>query len=401
MVTNEDYQKHYLSIDDQRADMEDALSAAFGGNAILFVGSGMGEDDLLRPLRQFVGDHVPRSRRLAIAIVPADKKGGDRAVDLEKLRSLQRYGVYTIHTGNAGFERGEPKPSKGVSVRWLSRVAELRRRLDDVLNPKRSGTVETCCRAVTKWMSTAFKAATLAVPTSLEGVRISDYPALDLRHELVLFNTVIGFVRKDLKAIRQGEPPQDTPTTALRYALDGSMDSIVGAFLCARLIRAKRDEAEFISEWLRIPEAENPTRVVRETLDALREKAERKKKPWDSRKPLWVRHGVNLGEPPRAMTDDSGPILTLARPDRTVTAEKSMHWRRFYGRAPSQTFNHLLRCFAGEAAQRALHTPPEGRRLFVFVGLRGVGKGSFFSLHFGQQSAGGPQECSRQSSRTG
>jgi hypothetical protein len=386
VVTNEDYQKHYLSIDDQRAGMDDALSAAFGGNAILFVGSGMGEDDLLRPLRQFVGDNVPGSRRVAIAIVPADKRGGDRATDLEKLRNLQRYGVYTIHTGNAGFgddpkqKDGAPKLPEGVPKRWLSRLAELRRRLDDALNPARSASVESSCLAVTRWIILAFGGQfDLDPPSTLEGVRAEDHSGLDLRHEMALFIEAIGIVCARQNLMHLHMQPEDTPADALRYALEGCMDSIVGAFLCARLIRMKQDEAAYTREWLQPPLPEDPVQAVRKTLGVPGKKKTPAQKNWNSRAALWARHGVAHGAQPLLADAKPGPPDSPGSPDEAVSSKDPNPTRRFYTGAPSQTFNHLLRCLNAKIGHTTLQTPPPGRRLFVFIARRGVGKGHFFA----------------------
>lgn len=56
VVTERDYQRLYL--EEKRASRvyRDTLSLAFAGNPVLFMGVGMEENDLLRPLRQFVSE---------------------------------------------------------------------------------------------------------------------------------------------------------------------------------------------------------------------------------------------------------------------------------------------------------------------------------------------------------
>jgi tetratricopeptide (TPR) repeat protein len=54
VLTERDYQRVYLSEDPDHRAFRDALEVAFAGNPILFLGMGMEEADLLRPLRQFV-----------------------------------------------------------------------------------------------------------------------------------------------------------------------------------------------------------------------------------------------------------------------------------------------------------------------------------------------------------
>ncbi len=60
VLTDEDYRSTYLKSDAKAQEFEEALTALLTGNDILFVGTGMSEDDLLRPLRQFINqDKTP------------------------------------------------------------------------------------------------------------------------------------------------------------------------------------------------------------------------------------------------------------------------------------------------------------------------------------------------------
>ncbi len=60
VVTDEDYRRTYMKSDEQAQTFSEALSALLTGNDILFVGAGMREDDILRPLRQFISqDKTP------------------------------------------------------------------------------------------------------------------------------------------------------------------------------------------------------------------------------------------------------------------------------------------------------------------------------------------------------
>lgn len=359
IVTNEDYQKHYLSIDDRRAGMEHALAAAFGGNTLLFVGSGMGEDDLLRPLRQFVGDPAPGSRRTAIAIVPADWLADDSIYDLQKLGNLQRYGVYTIHVGNAQFNKASDTEKTGIPRRWLTRIAELRRRLDAVL---RSKDPLDACEKVADWLVEAFgkhkdklsmqEHRDLAKPDWLENISVEEFPGLDLSAELGVFNCALGIVQA-IHSNRGRRPKtyegneQEAWSKALQLALQGCMDSIVGAFLCARLIRMRRDTDDYVDRWYEPPIPRNPILGVRRALEQL--------KPTSLTNAVWVRHSVALAEKDQAGKD----------------------WQRFYAGAPSQTFMQLRDSLHHPDMKRILCEPPNARRIFLFIARRGTGKGHF------------------------
>lgn len=54
VMTERDYQRTYLKPGAQQHTFDEALSTIFAGNEVLFVGVGMDEADMMRPLRQFV-----------------------------------------------------------------------------------------------------------------------------------------------------------------------------------------------------------------------------------------------------------------------------------------------------------------------------------------------------------
>ena len=113
-----------MAEDDHRSGMDDALATAFGGNPILFLGSGIGEDDLLRPLRQFVGNYSPVGGRLSVALLPAQQSEAE--LELVKIRHLQRYGVYTIHYGYA-------RVGEASETLLLIKIAAWRKAIDEAL----------------------------------------------------------------------------------------------------------------------------------------------------------------------------------------------------------------------------------------------------------------------------
>ena len=60
VLTDEDYRRTYLKSDRDAQTFEEALAALMTGNDILFVGVGMREADIMRPLRQFISqDRTP------------------------------------------------------------------------------------------------------------------------------------------------------------------------------------------------------------------------------------------------------------------------------------------------------------------------------------------------------
>ncbi len=68
IVTERDYMERYLRNDEYRETVDEGIRLTFSANPILFVGLGMSEADILRPLREFMSDNAPRSRRTALLL---------------------------------------------------------------------------------------------------------------------------------------------------------------------------------------------------------------------------------------------------------------------------------------------------------------------------------------------
>lgn len=143
VITESDYQTMYLQRGDAAEAARDAIALAFRGNTVLYVGSGMSEDDILRPLRQFVTERKSTADRSGIVLLPAD---GSRAREVEEIIALySRYGVLTKHFGlgeleptppNAGAVGHPPPPSAGSNepkLRWLSGLLATCRHLKELL----------------------------------------------------------------------------------------------------------------------------------------------------------------------------------------------------------------------------------------------------------------------------
>jgi tetratricopeptide (TPR) repeat protein len=115
VVTDRDYLNLYLRRDDQAEVAEQAIGLAFGANPLLFVGSGMNEDDILRPLRQFLAERSSREDRQAVVLLPAD---GSKAKQVEEVIALySRYGVHTVHFG-IGSDDVNIRPDQAAIIDW-------------------------------------------------------------------------------------------------------------------------------------------------------------------------------------------------------------------------------------------------------------------------------------------
>lgn len=111
VITERDYQAAYMRDTPEGHAMREALQVAFGGNPIVFIGMGMLEADVLRPLRRFVSDPTGRVNRSIIALLPTEETKARRTATA--LQLYLRYGVHVVFFGereglSASGAPGEP-----------------------------------------------------------------------------------------------------------------------------------------------------------------------------------------------------------------------------------------------------------------------------------------------------
>ncbi|MEM1409675.1 MAG: SIR2 family protein, partial [Pseudomonadota bacterium] len=98
VITERDYMELYLSSGPKRDTADEGISLIFSGVPLLFLGLGMNETDLLRPLRQFISNRDRTIGYTSIALLPADS-GIDARTKFSSALYL-RYGVHTIFYGS-------------------------------------------------------------------------------------------------------------------------------------------------------------------------------------------------------------------------------------------------------------------------------------------------------------
>jgi tetratricopeptide (TPR) repeat protein len=332
VVTEEDYQLRYLSETAKRSLTEDAMRAAFAGSPLLFVGSGLGEDDLVRPLRQFVNDPTMGAGRLAIALLPA--LDDDVALERTAIRNLQRYGVYSVFYGAA-----TQRYALHERTAWLRTLrGEISRVREAILTVA------------------PFGGLSVRPPENIEGVPVASHPGLSVDGELDLLQGLGVFLSRPTAAI------DGRHRATLRMVLQGIEDSIIGAFLCARLQRTIQEWGTWRDEWLALAEPENVAKAFgRQDVVCA---------------PVFRRHHVSL--PSHSLINDARTKLSPSSGGSTSRTDLQTDRRlnrlvrqRFDARAYAPTFAAFL------SALEQQHLPPEGRRIFLLVTRRGVGKGHF------------------------
>ena len=145
VLTERDYMDLYLRTDEYRETVDEAIDLAISSNPIMFVGLGMSEDDVLRPLRQFVSNQERHWDRTTIALL-----GSTKGPEVERTQSsvlYTRYGVQALFYGRAHVQlEGE---GEAVEVDWLRLFMASVGTLSDV-NKRILSAAKTLAKAMTK-----------------------------------------------------------------------------------------------------------------------------------------------------------------------------------------------------------------------------------------------------------
>ncbi|MEM7516489.1 MAG: SIR2 family protein, partial [Planctomycetota bacterium] len=120
VATERDYMDLYLRGDDNREVVDDSILLAFAARPVLFLGFGMDEADILRPMRQFMSDQDRSVGYRATALLPADKSYRERAKVSSGL--YMRYGAHTIFYGGGETLTNGADPQ---AIDWLHRIMAL------------------------------------------------------------------------------------------------------------------------------------------------------------------------------------------------------------------------------------------------------------------------------------
>jgi tetratricopeptide (TPR) repeat protein len=411
IVTEGDYQRLYLAEHGNRGLMDDSLRTVFASSPLLFVGSGLGEDDLIRPLRQFVRDPSIGQGRVAIALVPmehADQKKRQRAA----IRNLQRYGVHTVHYGYVSADPTQPDEEErwlGPFIEYLRDIGKVIQKLlgEELPGDKTAKLQAQLNEQLDKLVRKIEALPGGSAPQVLEGVEVALHPGLDIQGETELLKALVTFVRDKHTQFRTQKGVAD----AIALSLNGIQDAVTGAFLCARLIRVHHDWEDWRDRWLSVPKPEEPRRAIERWKGANQSqqlpfrrhhvRLPKFKDIDDAQK--WFKRRTNPQEYRQAKK--SRKLSSLSTEDEKKAKFRQLHKllrQRFDARAYSPTFLSLHK--AMERNADSLKSLPRGRRLFLLVAHRGVGKGHFttalaeddylkiFLKNLGDQNAETPEE---------
>jgi len=382
VATEADYQRLYLRDESRKGRGRDlldgAINLAFRGNALLFVGNGMGEDDLLRPLRHFMSEGPSGRESDAIALLP-DSKGAQSRLE-EKATLLRRYGVYTIHFGRGkpfGHDKEEFLLSSLVKlIRLLAReIVELNSRkeapkdhdeaVSDLLAKIRSelGKVDVEKQEVSPTLGLsnrlvivcddpgAMRTLGIEAITEIEG-----RPASLIDCELKTINYLLDFC---VRAATGSPADYRDESRAAQILAENTEDAIVAGFLSATISRLQDTWAEWREQWfgdissrLAVPRADNWKAGKNRRLLAASAEIDR-------------RRAINLP-----------PDYNLLPVDKSGTTRKR---NSSGGRFRIETSQTLAEACLALRRHPSLLGEGGKRRVFVLAGPRGTGKGHFFS----------------------
>jgi tetratricopeptide (TPR) repeat protein len=379
VATEADYQRLYLRDESRKGRGRDlldgAINLAFRGNALLFVGNGMGEDDLLRPLRHFMSEGPSGRESDAIALLP-DLKGAQSRLE-EKATLLRRYGVYTIHFGRGKLDRNDQEDFLLSALIKLIRF--LVKEIAELSSPKkraRKGRGAAISSLLNKIGSELGKGefqngATglhkrLVVAPRVRGARgtlklaeiwqIEGKPTALIGCELKTINYLLDFcVRATCGSLAEHQ----TESRAAQILAENTEDAIVAGFLSATISRLQDTWAEWREQWFgdispRLPVPREEPLEVENTHPLLAAGAK-----------IDRRRAINL--PP------DYNLLPVDKNGATRNRNSSG------GRFRIETSQTLAEACLALSRHVGLLGEGRERRVFVLAGARGTGKGHFFS----------------------
>ncbi|QUJ75912.1 SIR2 family protein [Sulfitobacter albidus] len=393
VVTERDYMDLYLREDAERDLVDEGIRLAFSANPILFLGLGMTEADVLRPLRQFMSNHDRAIPHRSIVLMPAEKGADDRAKTSAGL--FLRYGTHTVFYGMAAISMdGEEKPR---TVDWMHRMLSVVSELWEINN----GSLEKAQKGVSPISGRIAKPRITKACGDLKQDQLFDPTTLVPYHvDLVIGQEIAGRDRvsvntKDYFAVTFelfGQVMRQTMTQPVTTSgpelirdlqarlalLDGLRSAIFTSCFNAALEGLRKEWGSWWKQWQQSP----PHRLarfeeVRPPLRGRRDLTPGCYLPFPRR---FVRHSVLTPMSDRPWLSQSANF-----PDKTSITRVPTRYHAF-----DQFIEAIAESFktAGTsgllAGSPGKYGPPKpkfakGRRLYTVAAGRGLGKGAFMA----------------------
>lgn len=367
VVTERDYQGVYMQDTPEAHVMNEALSVTMGGNPIIFLGMGMLEADILRPLRRFVSSPGRNFNRSLVALMPAEASQSKR----EKF-ALSLYLRYGVHVLYYGLEPTDPAPAgKKVAVQafwarpWGPRSAKDRifdtsalykalRRIWAI-----QADLKTPPKNVLKWISQK-RDTDVPLKDVLGPVRVAVKPSSTYHAHGIALEPTSGTIQKAIDACETllfyepiWEPRNTQSREMLINFLSGLEHRVRTEALCAGITGLAEDRKLWWNHWQTEPESRRFAHVYEFTHPFL--KLESGTSVWDAC------DGIDL-------TPNQDPT-------NGPKTFRSVRFPLVQTQAYQDTDTHVLN------AIREIQNEPNrsGRRIFVVHCEEGEGRGSFYN----------------------
>lgn len=370
VLTATDYQQLYLEEHPQRDLVQNTALAIFSANPVLFVGSNVDEDDVLRPMRQFMSGPGHRSHRLAVAIFPSLKSRNER--HFQQIRLLLQYGVYVIFTGQASGVIGNggtetTRKQNDQNEHWLYEYKKIQDDLEKELKKIENTWTDAATASSPAFNSAINKLKDLKNSCHIiEGVTCNKINNLGISEELdSLINTIKSindFIKNGKQNNQDNSKEKQLLISKFGIILETVSCRIISNFVCAKLI-ALREKINQRQE-----------RQLSPPLPYSRQYA----KPDEINLPEFAPVRIHFRHHVLCDFDESlrGNSVTERIDTRAVNSDSK-------NSTPYQKLARLIQnaklptgnCDRIKELPLAEYS---GRRFFVISGARGVGKGSHF-----------------------
>jgi tetratricopeptide (TPR) repeat protein len=330
VLTERDYQRIYVGEDASHEAMHAGFEVMFGGNPVLFVGVGLSEGDVLRPLREFASGRTRRNRAI-IALRDGSEEPERR--DYFTLQQYIRYGAYIIHYGKrthgekrhgSETDRNEQfwlhlltaycgslkalarqlgERSSAVSVKQTKPLIDKLNRLSEDLRDK---------------SEKLFKH--LPDPSKSQEIFESDGAPCDIRFELKLLQAIDTFCTQCIEA-ELDERSKTVFEIVVTRAVDRALSAAKTAALNARLQALKVDWTDWWRDWRTAPKprmvtVRRPAKWQYEPslLAPLRDFRHVVKEPVEAEGPSWAMRDFLDAVPRLGDSETRGRLFVLSAP---------------------------------------------------------------------------------------
>ncbi len=349
VVTERDYQAKYLGDSPYQVSSREGFQIMFGGNPVLFIGLGLAEGDVMRPLREFAGNQKGRNNSI-FALRHASDSQLER--DVFAIEQYIRYGVYIIYYGfiDSFKEDGDTDHKYPWIEKFYDYVKSITDTIDNVVGAwskeKDRKIVTDSFRSAANIISEkqeAFRKVFADAGEKLEGFQ-SDGGDCDISFECRFIDEIGDFLCRQATAER------------------------LDAWL------AESESVPLFSSVLRKAVTRTQNAVLVKALSACLSGLERRWRAWPS---SWLKAPRSRTSNLRYSTSDPGPDPLVGQ----VPSLQSTRWFRHFIVDPMIDLDDNPVPF-GAFMQALLplgHSDHHRRRIFLVAGPRGAGKGSWFS----------------------